>query len=183
MQSIVLVGLKHVGKTSAGVALARLLGLPCFDVDEEVVRIHEAETGTRRPVREIYRLLGKEGFQDLERRAARELAARARLRPCVIATGGGICDNPGALSALKEVGVVVYLQEEPHILFERIVEGGLPPFLEGPDPWEAFLALYERRHQAYLSQAHVVVRARGTWEDELARSILAALEEHGYARK
>ncbi|ADN01551.1 shikimate kinase [Spirochaeta thermophila] len=182
MQSIVLVGLKHVGKTSAGTSLARLLGLPFFDVDEELVRIHEAETGTRRSVREIYRLLGKEGFKELERKAARFLATWAP-HPCVIATGGGICDNPEALAALKERGVVVYLQEEPRILYERILEGGLPPFLEGPDPWAAFLSLYERRHTAYLAQADLVVHARGIWEDELARSILAALEEHGYARK
>src|SRR3954464_7576578 len=79
-RSIVLVGLMGAGKTTVGRRLAKRLGLPFVDSDEEI------EKAADRKISDIFERLGEAGFRDGERRVMRRLIDGP---PKVIATGGG----------------------------------------------------------------------------------------------
>lgn len=78
--NLILAGFMGSGKTTIGRRAAAELGLPFFDLDQEV----EAAAG--RPVSEILRADGETAFRRLEEEA---LLRAANLSGAVIATGGG----------------------------------------------------------------------------------------------
>src|SRR3954469_714912 len=80
-QSIALVGLSGVGKSSVGRLLAARLGWPLLDTDALI-----AETAGR-TVAQIFAESGEPRFRDLE---AAPLQRAFSAIPCVVSTGGGI---------------------------------------------------------------------------------------------
>src|SRR5688500_15747526 len=83
-RSIVLVGLMGAGKSTVGKRLARRLGLPFVDSDEEIERAAGLSAG------EVFQRFGERDFRDGERRVVARLA-EGPVR--VIATGGGAFVN------------------------------------------------------------------------------------------
>lgn len=159
--SIVLLGMKHVGKTTLGQQFATRHHLAWIDMDELIVdRARESYNIEARNAREVYIKLGKDGFQEIETAAARYLRLYSS-RNQIIATGGGIADNPAALAELAAIGTSVYLQESPDILFQRIMAGGLPPFLDARDPRGSFDELFDRRDAIYRKTARIVLNLQG----------------------
>jgi shikimate kinase len=85
MKSIILLGMKHVGKSSIGRILAKAFGLPFYDLDHQLIKkARPGETGAT--AREIYRKEGLEGFQFWEKAAAQELAGSQKAM--ILALGG-----------------------------------------------------------------------------------------------
>jgi shikimate kinase len=176
--AIVLMGMKHCGKSALGRMLAEKLGAAFIDLDACAEGLAAEKYGRPRTVRELYRGEGKDAFQALETEALRKIAAdfSGEKSALVLALGGGTIENPAGLAAIEGRGVFVFLDQDEDVLFERIAASGIPPFLEGPDPKTAFHALYEKRVPLYRSRAGITVNLRGC--ADLARSldkILAAL--------
>ncbi len=161
--NIVLMGMKHCGKTTLGAMLARRLSREFFDLDRVVEGIEAERLGRPVTAREIYRLRGKEAFQALEERALREILGTGSggADGVVVALGGGTIENGAALAILREAGILVFLDEDEEVLFRRIEAGGLPPFLEGSSPRESFHDLYEKRTSLYRERADLRVDLRG----------------------
>ena len=67
---LILVGLPGVGKTTIGRAVARKLGRPFLDFDQEIERRSGMD------VREIFRLKGEEHFREMEFTLTKELSGR-----------------------------------------------------------------------------------------------------------
>ena len=110
--SIVLVGYRGCGKTTAGKKLADRLWQPFVDTDELIVR----KAGTS--IREIFEERGEAGFRDLESEVIREIAL---LQEQVIALGGGAILREENRKALKEAGhKIIYMKCEPAELLKRI---------------------------------------------------------------
>lgn len=107
-----LTGIKHCGKTTLGSLLAAQLDLPFFDTDALIFE----KTGTY--ARELYSAHGEKTFMDAETEAAMSIAASG-VR-AVVASGGGICKNERAFSALKACGKFVYIKIAEKTAFERI---------------------------------------------------------------
>src|SRR4051812_17391471 len=84
---IVLVGLMGAGKTTIGRRLAKRLGLPFLDSDEEIERAADHS------IAEIFDRFGEPSFRDGERRGVRRLVGGP---PQGVATGGGGVLGPGA---------------------------------------------------------------------------------------
>ncbi|HZS93202.1 MAG TPA: 3-dehydroquinate synthase [Chloroflexota bacterium] len=80
MTSIILTGFMGTGKTTVGREVARRLGLPFVDTDEEV------ERATGRTVQQLFEEQGEAGFRALERSILRDALAR---HGTIVATGGG----------------------------------------------------------------------------------------------
>jgi shikimate kinase len=175
---VYLCGLKHSGKSTLAGELGRRLGVRSFDLDQMVLELANAddraareagtaesanrafsEAGPMRSVRDIYRHRGRAVFQALEQRAAAQLAATAG--PLISALGGGTVENKPAVDALSERGNFVYLKEDVVTLYHRVMEGGLPPFLDSADPYGSFRALCERRERMYLELADSVISVAG----------------------
>lgn len=183
--NIVLIGMKHCGKSSVGRALAERLGCAFHDVDVLIEGLHECQTGENLGVREILTRWGEDHFRRIEGHVVCELYLKLD-RPdsqSVVAMGGGTALNPAVCSLLKAIGLTVYLRLPAEEIYSRIKRAGLPPFLDERDPAASFLKLYEEREPRYRELADVVVDLSGT--DGVARAVdrvMAGIREHHHAR-
>jgi len=170
MQLIILMGPKHSGKTSAGKALSGILSCGFVDLDELV-----AQRSGKSP-----RALYGEGPEIFRKAEAEALAAIAESpSSLVIASGGGLVDNPDALSLLEQHStadhvqiISIFLDVSAQTAWDRIkADGELPPFLKTENPQETHLALHERRAAAYRQLASFVINADGKSPREIAQEI------------
>jgi shikimate kinase len=169
MKDIFLAGPKHSGKTSVGKALASLCGCGFIDLDESITR------RTGKTPRALYRE-GPAIFQKAEAEAlAALLDSGTDESGRVIATGGGIIDNPEALALLENgPAFFVCLEVSANTAWERIAAdsgGELPIFLQTADPKETHRALHERRAAAYRQLAETVINAEGARPEQIAEEI------------
>jgi len=178
VDNIVLMGMKHCGKSTLGRMLAREKGMRYFDLDT----IIEETYGNRSvPVREIYATRGKSYFQNLETEAVVYLVKQTKYQERIVAAlGGGTIENSEAMEKLGHDWLLIYLQAPPRELFERIERGGLPPFLQGTDPYSLFTALYERRTSIYEKKADLTVNIGGRDLKESLNLLITSLKGIGY---
>ena len=150
--NLYLAGLKHCGKSTFGKMLASRIKRPFFDLDD--LLLLEARDKGYPSVRELYRIAGREKFQEYEAAAAQ----KAPTEGLILSLGGGTIENPAAFQALKANGRFVYLEVAEEVLFERIQRGGLPPFLIGDlPPQKLFHSLYRQRHELYVRHSNLVI--------------------------
>jgi shikimate kinase len=184
--NIVLVGMKHCGKSSIGRVMAAGMGCAFHDVDPMIEATHECEAGERIPVREILIRHGEDHFHRIEGHVVCELYLRLD-RPgskSVVALGGRTALNTTVVSLLKAIGTVVYLRVPADVVYRRIEKAGLPPFLDENDPAGSLMKLYQEREPRYVDLADVVVDLDGTCEiEEAANRVMASIEEHGHGRQ
>jgi len=180
MRFIILLGPKHSGKTSVGKALALLLSgnsqLHEFvDLDDYI------EQRSGKSPRALY-IEGQEIFRQAEAEAI-EALFRPEMTPpfssLVVASGGGLADNPDALALLaKHTAVIpVFLDVSAETAWERIAAAGtLPPFLNTEDPQNTHHSLHERRAAVYRQLASLVIKADGKSPQEIAQEILNSIQ-------
>ena len=80
-KAIVLIGMMGTGKTQIGRMLAKTMGLPFFDTDQEI------ETASKMSVADYFAKYGEEAFRNGEFKVMERLLDGA---PKIIASGGGI---------------------------------------------------------------------------------------------
>jgi shikimate kinase len=166
-RSIVLVGLMGVGKSTVGKRLARRLGLPFADSDEEIERAADHE------IKEIFDRFGEASFRDGERRVLRRLIAG---EPKVIATGGGAFMDGETRALILETCIAVWLEAEVETLAERVKRRGHRPLLAGRDPLPLLRDLAEARNPVY-AEAHLRVRSGPGPHERTVERIVEALAE------
>lgn len=123
-QTIWLVGMMGVGKSTVGRALAQQLSLPFIDSDLEI------ERGAGRSVSEIFAGEGEANFRRLEAEVIREIGGR----PQVVALGGGAPAQPGMVEHLQQHGTMVYLRAGLDTLLDRIGDAWNRPMLRDLAP-------------------------------------------------
>lgn len=175
---IVLMGIKHCGKSTVGKVLADMTGTPFFDIDDEIERMSGMS------FRELYATKGKDAFMQAEAAACSAVLERGE-PDVVIATGGGICDNEAALSELKAAGCrFVYLAIDEKTACDRILTeaektGSLPAYIQKEHPAgeqdvrSIFNAFYRRRTKAYEALCDVTVTVSGKSPEAIADEIAA----------
>ncbi|MFP1644899.1 shikimate kinase [Pontitalea aquivivens] len=164
---VVLVGMMGSGKTAVGTALARLLGVPFLDSDEEI------ERAAQMTVSEIFARDGEAFFR------ARESEVLARLLagvPAVVSTGGGAFMADRNRTAIAERGVSVWLKADLDLLWNRVRHKNTRPLLRTPDPKGTLARLLTDREPVY-ALAQVVVEAQpGLSIEDMAQKVVAALQ-------
>ena len=143
MPNVILIGMRASGKSTLGRRLARALGRPFLDLDDELAR------RSGRSVDALLAVRGEAGFRRLE---APVLAWAATRRGSVIATGGGAVLHARPFAALAATGTVLYLQA-PAAELARRGEGRLRPALTALSPYDEVAALLRRREILYRTQA------------------------------
>lgn len=165
---IVLIGFMCSGKSTVGKALAPLLSVPFSDID----RMVEQRVG---PLVPFFNEQGEEAFRSLERQVLLEQLAAPR---SVIATGGGTPCEGDNLTAMKAVGVVIWLDVPMPALMPRIVRaGGDRPLLlglRGEALERRVTELMHARSDCY-AQADIIVQA-GAPVSEVASRIQQVLD-------
>src|SRR4051812_41251659 len=110
-KSIVLIGMMGAGKSTIGRRLAKRLGLPFADADEEI------ETAAGLSIADIFELYGEAHFRDGERRVLARLIEGPK---GVIAAGGGAFMDAGTRALILARCTAIWLDVAPEILAERV---------------------------------------------------------------
>jgi shikimate kinase len=165
---IVLVGLMGAGKSTVGRRLAKRLGLPFVDSDDEI------EDAAGCSAAELFERYGDADFRDGERRlVARLVDGTVR----VIATGGGAYVDPRTRKLLNERAITIWLDAPVEILTERTGRRDTRPLLRNGDRKGTREQLSQKRGPAY-AQAHIRVKSGDGKHGKVVESILKSLEGH-----
>lgn len=114
VDSIVLLGCKHCGKSTHGRQLAEHYNVPFFDTDAVLEKL------VKMPFREYYKKSGPAAFMLAEEEACKQIMENNPDDRIVVATGGGICDNAPALNRLRPLGKFVFLELDLEFSIDRI---------------------------------------------------------------
>jgi shikimate kinase len=152
------------GKTTIGRRLARRLGWPFVDSDEQI----EARTG--RTVREIFEADGEPTFRDLEAEALAD--ALASTTPSVVAAAGGTVLRDDNRDRMRGAGTVVWLRADPSVLADRVKHGVHRPLLQD-DPAAVLQRLDGERRDLYAEVADRVIDTAGRNPDDIVDEIAA----------
>ncbi len=98
---IFIVGMAGAGKTSLGRKLAQNMDLRFVDTDQRVCEMLGMPS-----VSAIYAALGEDIFRNAETGALMELAGED---PCIVSTGGGICNDSMNVTIMKNHGIIIFI--------------------------------------------------------------------------
>jgi shikimate kinase len=146
--NIILVGMMGAGKTTVGKLLAQHFGKTFVDSDEEI----QQRTGVTIP--HIFDVEGEAGFRQREAGVIQDLVKRDNL---VLATGGGAVLSEQSRAALRENGIVVYLNSTVADLWQRTRHDRNRPLLQTADPRAKLKELYEFRDPLYTQVADLIM--------------------------
>lgn len=164
-KSIALIGLMGAGKSTVGRRLAKRIGLPFADADEEI----EAAAGLG--IAEIFERYGEAHFREGERRV---LARLIEGPPRVIATGGGAFMNDETRALILERCIAIWLDAEIETLAARVRRRDHRPLLKGKDPVALLQGLAEIRNPVY-AEAHLTIRSGALPHEATVDRIVEAL--------
>ena len=177
--AIILTGIKHCGKSTQGKLLAERLGCSFFDTDDIIFDI------TGKTPRQIYNEQGAQAFMQAETNAC-EFLAQKNISDMVISTGGGICNNTDAVSILRKMGTIIFLEIPEKTAADRIVEEikyadgkmtELPAYIakENPETEEdvrkIFSVFYIKRCSLYKEIADISIQLENKSKEENAELI------------
>lgn len=165
-KTVAMVGMMGAGKTAVGTAVARALGVPFVDSDEEIVKAANAT------IAEIFERDGEPFFR------ARETEVLARLLrgpPCILSTGGGAYMSETNRKLISDAGVAVWLRADLDLLWQRVRHKSTRPLLRTENPRETLRQIYEARVPHYAKADIIVDSHTNTAIETMAAHVIAAL--------
>ena len=163
--TVSLIGMPGVGKSTVGVILAKLLGLQFTDTDLSI----QAREG-----RTLQQIIDSDGHLYL-RRVEEEVLLAVPLDQRVIATGGSVIYSGRIMQRLRGAGPTVYLRADVGTLLQRVAANPLRGIAS--DAGQTFEDIYAERTPLYERYASHVVDAVGGSADAVAALIVQEL--HG----
>ena len=156
--NLVLIGMPGSGKTALGKLAAEKLGRRFIDLDQEI----EKRYGS---IPDIFKNRGEKAFRDMESEIARDAGKESG---CVIAAGGGAILRKENVRALRQNGIVAWVQRPT----ERLSTEGRP-LSTGR---EALKRMEKERFPLYRACADFAVDNQGAPE-ETVQTILEGFDE------
>lgn len=146
-KNIILTGFMGVGKSTIGRLVATKLGRKFVDMDTLI------EQREGRSIPQIFAEAGEACFRRLEADLCHELARQQNL---VIATGGGALVSEENLRVMETGGLVICLDCDPAVLWQRVGHSDNRPMLADRDEGRLarLSALLEQRGSAYARIQH-----------------------------
>lgn len=165
-KTVVMVGMMGAGKTTVGTALAKLIGVPFLDSDEEISRAAD---------RSIAEIFDRDGEAFFRARETEVLARLLRSSPTILSTGGGAFLSEVNRDLIRASGISVWLRVDLDLLWQRVRHKSSRPLLQTPNPRETLRALYEARVPFYEAADLVVDSAAQLSVDGMAQRVADAL--------
>lgn len=162
-QNLILIGMPGAGKSTIGVLLAKRLGVSFLDTDILV------QTGEGCYLQETIAEHGLAGFRTIEERYLLSVSSNCG----VVATGGSAVYSDNAMSHLRSLGRVVYLQLGLVPLKNRL--GNLDERGVLRMPGQTIDMLYDERCPLYERYADITVSTAGVTPDEVVKTVLRQL--------
>ena len=163
--NIVLIGMPGVGKSSAGVVLAKALGYHFIDSDLVI----QQQTG--KLLCEIIKESGNDGFLEIEDKINASIMAEKS----IIATGGSVIYGENAMKHFKEIGTILYLRASYETISSRLTnlkERGV-----AMNNSNSLLDLYNERCILYEKYADIIVDVDGITIEETIHRIKKICEK------
>jgi shikimate kinase len=145
--NIYLIGMMGCGKSTVGQLLAQQTGYSFLDTDTSIEQV------TKQSITNIFANLGEEEFRSVEAQVLSEISAYTRL---VVATGGGIILRRANWGALRQ-GLVVWLDVDPSVIWQRLAADRTRPLLQGENPRAKLQEILASRRDRY-SEADLQVQ-------------------------
>jgi shikimate kinase len=165
--SLILIGMAGVGKSTLGAALAPALGIGFLDLDDYI------EDGQGQTIQQIIDTKGEDVLLQIEK----EEMTKIDLDGKVIAPGGSIIYHPDLMEYLKENATLVYLDDAIETIEKRINDAASKGIVGLKD--KSLKQIYEERRPLYAKYADVTVNCRGKTMAELVREIRDSYPESG----
>jgi len=165
MKNIILIGMPGAGKSTAGVILAKTLGMKFTDTD---IAIQE---NTGRLLQEIIDKEGPGAFLETEEKTILSL----HCNNTVIATGGSVVFSGNAMEHLKQEGIVVYLKisfDEMVRRLDNITTRGIV-LVAG----ESLRDMYDERVPLYEKYAGITIDCAGDPFETVVGKVIAELKK------
>lgn len=166
--SLILSGFKKSGKSTLGKILAEKLALPFIDTDLLVEKCYLREMGKFLACNEIHKEIGEKSFRELEKVAIGQITSER----VVIATGGGVVIKPENVSHLKKLGIIVYLEVNKEVLWQRIIQDEFPSFLDAKDPRCSFEKVFQEREKIYKGVSDIILPVQDMSKMEIVDQLL-----------
>jgi len=169
-KTLVLVGMMGAGKSSIGWRIAKKLGVPFFDSDQEVERAAGCS------VADIFETWGEAAFRDAERRVIKRLLTDSVQ---VVSTGDGAFIDDSIREVIKENSISLWLRADPEILYERVTRRDTRPVLFEGDPKVILEEMVEKRYPIY-AEADITVDSNDDAHEATVTRVIEVLKDHVY---
>lgn len=166
---IFLIGFMGSGKTHWGQLLSQKLGIPFFDLDEQVVE----QAG--KPITEIFASSGEEHFRLLEKEVLSDIAEKEV--SFIMACGGGTPCYFNNIEFMNRVGTTVWINTPLETLFTRLVnQKSKRPLIRdlSDEQLKGFISKKFSDRRMYYEQAELVVDEEPVELDKLIETIFHA---------
>ncbi|MBP7174743.1 MAG: shikimate kinase [Thermoclostridium sp.] len=157
VRNIVLIGMMGCGKTTVGKIVAERLKLRFIDLDHYI----ESKWSSIPALFEK----GEEYFRDIETKALKEVS---KVDGAVIATGGGVIKRSENIAALKERGILFFLDRPVEDILADIDTDHRPLLKDGKNK---LMDLFNERYPLYIKACDIHVRETNTLEDAVNQVI------------
>ncbi len=189
-RALALIGMRAVGKTTLGRALAKRMGRTFVDADEALVEAYRPLVRRDVPATagQVLRQVGLDHFRSLEQETLMRLLRRPDAGDMVIATGGGVVETKECRDWLREHSTCLWLDLPPSELQRRLDRDSAdrPPLTDPGSGTRGSIdevpEIYNRRLSLYGGLAEFGLRtdgfAPGQVPDGLIRALRIALFEN-----
>ena len=163
-ESIILIGMPGVGKSTVGVILAKILGYHFIDAD---IVIQQSEG---RLLKDIIAAEGVDGFIAIENR----INSKINDKRSIISTGGSAVYGVEAMKHYKELGKIVYLKLDYEQLCGRLgdIKNRGVVLRDG----QTLEDLYKERCPLYEQYADIIIDEAGLSIEETIDKLLKVLK-------
>lgn len=164
MKNVVLIGMPGAGKSTAGVVLAKTLGMNFIDTDLLI------QAQTKQKLQDIIDRQGTERFLQIENEVVRKID----VEDSVIATGGSVVFGEEAMQNLRKKGIILYLQLSAGTIVRRL--GNIRTRGIAMPPGMTVQELFQKRTPLYETYADIIVPAEGKTLEQTVALMVQLLE-------
>ena len=165
MNTIYLIGLMGVGKTTAGEMLSSLTNKSFIDLDYEI------EKASGLTVVNFFEERGESSFRSFESKLLKSFSKS------IISCGGGVVLSSSNRDFLKKNGKVILLTASLHEIEKRLAKTNTRPLLDNKSIKESLRIIWKIRKKDYYDNADLIVNTDNKSVQQVANELRKVISE------